>query len=120
VYEAAAVGPERVLVYDPLEPVHHETVEGSTERIGFRYHISFLKFSGKRGQMTVSSKLAKRVVRALIRWLMVTQTVAVERIGEGPSLHAYAALRGLSGDSGPSVIAVYSNTLTPFLDCLGR
>ncbi len=43
------MGPEGVLDYEPLEPVHHEPVEGSTNRVGFRYHISFLKFNVEKG-----------------------------------------------------------------------
>ena len=41
--EAVCMGSEGVLVDEPLEPVHHEPVEGSTKRVGFRYHVSFLK-----------------------------------------------------------------------------
>ena len=43
-----------------------------------------------------------------------------EEVVEGSSFHVYVALRGLPGDSGPSVLAVHSIKLTPFLDYLGR
>jgi len=47
--EAVPVSPNGVLDYEPLEPVHHEPVEGSTERVGFQYHTSFLRFRGEKG-----------------------------------------------------------------------
>ena len=47
--EMAAMSVEGVLVYEPLEPLHHEPVEGSTKRVGFQYHISFLGFNVGKG-----------------------------------------------------------------------
>jgi len=38
-----------MLIDQPLEPVHHEPVEGSTERVGFRYHIPFLRLRVEKG-----------------------------------------------------------------------
>ena len=38
-----------VLVYELLELVHHEAVEGSTKRVRFRDHISFLNFNVEKG-----------------------------------------------------------------------
>jgi hypothetical protein len=32
-YEATAMNLEGVLVFEPLEPVHHEPLEGSTKRV---------------------------------------------------------------------------------------
>ena len=115
------MGPEGVLVNEPLEPVHHEPVEGSTKRVGFRYHISFLKFNVEKGSDDCEPEVGEEGDESVdqVAHCRVDRGRR-EEIAEGPSLHVYAALRGLSGDSGPSIIAVHSIKLTPFLSYLGR
>ncbi len=98
-----------MLVYELLELVHHEAVEGSTKRVRFRDHISFLNFNVEKGSDDCLPEVgeegnegADQVAHGHV------DRGRREEIVKGPSIPVYAALRGLPGDSGPSVFAVHS------------
>ena len=82
------MSPERVLVYEPLEPLHHEPVEGSSKRVGFRYHISFLRFRVEKGSDDCEPEVGEESYECVDHVAHGhVDRGRREEIVEGPSLH---------------------------------